>query len=67
MGFEFAKVIPELREGIRAGIQAEGGKYGLMNVGGPPSVQLRAAMEEDLHQPHHPGVVNFDAGNFGFA
>jgi hypothetical protein len=25
----------------------------LMDVGGSPSVELRAAMEQHLHQPHH--------------
>ena len=40
---------------------------GWMDVSGPPSVQLGAAVKEHLHQPHHPGIVNLDAGDFGFA
>src|SRR5438034_10923641 len=38
-----------------------------MNVGGSPSVELRAAMQQHFHQAHHPGVVDLDAGDFGFA
>ena len=67
MGFHFAKVVAELGEGIGRGGQAEGGEDGVMDVGGAPSVELRAAVEQHLHQPHHAGVVNLDAGDFGFA
>src|SRR5258708_34490746 len=38
-----------------------------MDVGGPPSVQLRATVQQHFHQPHHPGIVDLDAGDFGFA
>jgi len=38
-----------------------------MDVGGAPPVQLRAAMQQHFHQPHHAGVVNLNAGDFGFA
>src|SRR5437016_11766023 len=38
-----------------------------MNVGGSPSVELRAAMQQHFHQAHHPGVVDLDASDFGFA
>ena len=38
-----------------------------MDGGAPPTVELRAAAQQDLHQPHHAGVVNLDAGDFGFA
>ena len=38
-----------------------------MDAGGPPTVELRAAVQQHLHQPHHPGIVNLDAGDFGFA
>ena len=67
VGFHFAKVVPELGDGIGTGGQAEGGEDGLMDVGGPPSVELRAAVEQNLHQPHHTGIVNPDAGDFGLA
>src|ERR1051325_710066 len=38
-----------------------------MDVGAAPSVELWTAVEEHLHQSHHPGIVKFDAGNSGFA
>jgi hypothetical protein len=38
-----------------------------MDVGGAPPVELRAAMQQHFHQPHHAGVVNLNAGDFGFA
>ncbi len=38
-----------------------------MYFGGSPTVELRAAVKQHLHQSHHPGVVNLDAGNFGSA
>ena len=66
MGFHFAKIIPKLVEGVGAGGQAESDEDGLMNVGGSPTVELRTAVQQNFHQPHHPGVVNFDAGDFGF-
>src|ERR1039457_3708603 len=39
----------------------------MMDVGGSPPVELRAAVQQHLHQPHHPGIVNLDTGDFGFA
>lgn len=38
-----------------------------MDAGRPPSVELRAPVQQHLHEPHRPGVVNLDAGDFGFA
>jgi hypothetical protein len=38
-----------------------------MDVSGAPSVELRNAVQQNLHQPHYPGVLNLDAGGFGFA
>jgi S1-C subfamily serine protease len=67
MGLHFAKVIAELGEGVGAGGEAEGREDGLMDVGASPSVELGTAVEQDFHQPHHAGIVNLDAGDFGFA
>jgi len=66
VGFHLAKVVAELGEGVGADGQAEGAEEGLVNIGAAPSVELRAPMEQDLHQSHHPGVVNLDAGDFRF-
>ena len=67
MGFQFAKVITELGERIDVRGQAEGGTGGLMDVGAPPAVELRAAVQQHLHQAHDPGVVDLDARDSGFA
>src|SRR5260370_41519208 len=66
-GLHLAKVIAELSERVAFPGQAEAGEDGPMDVGGPPSVELRAGMQEHLHRPHHASVMNFDAGDFGFA
>ena len=38
-----------------------------MDVDGAPSVQLRAGVQQYFHEPHHPGVVDLDAGDFRLA
>jgi len=45
MGFHLANVIAELSEGISGSGQAKAGEDGLVDVGGPPPVELRAAVE----------------------
>ena len=61
VGFHFAQIVAELREGVGAGGKAEGSEDGLMDISRPPSIELRAAMQEHLHQPHHAGIVNLAA------
>jgi len=63
VGFHLAKGVADLGEGVGIGGQAECGEDGLMDVGGSPTVELCAALEQNLHQPHHPGIVNLDAGS----
>jgi hypothetical protein len=65
--FHLAEVVAELRERVRAGGKAEGSEDGLMDIGGPPSIEFRTAMQQHLHQPHPPDVADLDAGDFGFA
>jgi len=67
VGFHLTKVIAELGESVAAGGQAESSEDGLMDVGGPQTVELGAAAQQHLHQPHHAGIVNLDAGDSGFA
>jgi hypothetical protein len=67
MGLHFANVIAELSDGISVSGQAKAGEDGLMDVGGAPSVKLRAAVQEYLHKPHHSCVVDLDSGDFGCA
>ena len=38
-----------------------------MNFRGSPTVELCATVKQHLHQSHHAGVVNLDAGDFGSA
>ena len=56
-----------MREGVGAGGKGEGSEDGWMDISRPPSVELRAAMQEHFHQPHPAGIVNLDAGDFGLA
>jgi len=65
MGFHFANVIAELSVGISVSGQAKAGEDGLMDVVGPPSVELRTAVPQYLHEPHHSCVVDLDASDFG--
>ena len=67
MGFHLAQVISELGEGICFGRQSEFVEDGFMNIGRAPSVQLRATVQQHLHQPYHPGVVDLDTGDVGLA
>ena len=38
-----------------------------MDLPGRPTPDRDAAVEQDLHEPNHPGVVDFDAGKPGGA
>ena len=38
-----------------------------MDFGRLPTVELRTAVKQHLHQAHHPGVVNLAAGDLGSA
>src|SRR3990172_11656369 len=67
MCLHLAKVIAELSEGVPVGGKAKTGEEGLVDVGGPPSVELYATLQQHLHQPHHSSVVNLDTGDFGLA
>ena len=42
--FHLAQIVAELGEVVDAVAEAEGGQDGLMDVGGPPAVELRAAV-----------------------
>src|SRR4051794_12880060 len=58
MGSHLAKVVSELSEGIFVGRQPEAGEDRLMNISRAPSIELRAAMQQHLHKPHHARVVD---------
>src|SRR5262245_52730614 len=64
MGFQFPEIVADLVEDIGFNGQAEGGEDCLAEFGAPPSVELSATMQQDLHHAHHSGVVDLDAGDF---
>jgi hypothetical protein len=64
VSFEFAQVVAQLGKGITGGGEAEAGEDGLMDLGGAPSQDLGAGMQQHLHEAQHTGVMDFDAGSF---
>ena len=67
VSLHLAKVVAESGKRVGGSRRAEDVEDGLMDVGAPPAVELRTAMQQHLHQPHHPGIVDLDAGDFGLA
>jgi hypothetical protein len=67
VGFHFAEVVAELSKGISVGGQAKADENGLVDIGRAPSVELGAAVQQNLHEPHHARVLDLDAGDFGVA
>lgn len=59
---QLAQIVTELIEPVTDGADSEGSEDGVMNVFGPPSTHGGAAVQEDLHQTDHTGIVNFNAG-----
>jgi hypothetical protein len=56
-----------LGQGVRVGREAERLKDGGVDLGRSPSGEVGAAMEQDLHQAQHAGVLDLDAGDGGAA
>jgi hypothetical protein len=65
VGSELADVVAKLGERIGLGGDREGLEHGAVHVGAAPGSELRATMEQDLHQPEEAGVVDLDARNLG--
>ena len=65
MGFEFAKVITKLGEGVVCDAELETGEDGFVDLAGTPSPELGAAVEQDFHKAEHAGVLDLDARDFG--
>ena len=66
MSSQLTKVVAELRPAVGVREQTEGSENGLVDLGGPPSVELSSGVQQHFHQPNYAGVVYFDAGDFGF-
>ena len=62
MAFELAQVIAQLVQAIAPLREAEGSQDGLMDLLGRPASDLRAAVQEDFHQPDDARLVDLDAG-----
>src|SRR5215468_5601557 len=62
MAFELAQVIAQLVQAIAPLREAEGSQDGLMDLLGRPASDLRAAVQEDFHQPDDARFVDLDAG-----
>src|SRR6516164_4026260 len=62
MAFELAQVIAQLVQAIAPLREAEGSQEGLMDLLGRPASDLRAAVQEDFHQPDDARLVDLDAG-----
>jgi len=65
MGFEFAKVITKLGEGVVCDAELETGEDGFVDLAGTPSPELGAAVEQNFQEAKQAGVLDLDAGDFG--
>ena len=64
VGFEFVQIVAQLGECVVGGREDEAGEERLMDLGGAPSQDCGAGVQQHLHEAQHAGVVNFDAGDF---
>jgi hypothetical protein len=64
MRFHFAQIVTDLVEAVSFRGKTESCQDCQADPCAPPSVHLSATVEEDLHHPHHAGVVDLDAGDF---
>ena len=62
MRFQFAEIVAKLIETVAVGGEAEGSEEGVVNVFGSPATHRGAAVQQNLHEADHAGVVDFDAG-----
>ena len=63
VSFQLAQVLAQLPQ--RAGLlgEAVGLQDRFLHLAAAPARDLRAAVEQNFHQPRHAGVVNLDAGD----
>lgn len=50
-------------ERVSGGREAEAGKNRLVDLGGAPSQDLGAGVQQHLHEAEHAGIVDFDTGD----
>ena len=64
MGFEFAKVVAKLGEGVALRSKLVSRKDGLMDLAGRPAAEWSAAMDQDFHETEHAGVLDLATWDF---
>ena len=62
VGFHFAQIVAELVQAVALGGQTKVDQEGLMELFGAPTTDHGAPVQQNFHQPDHPGVVDLDAG-----
>ena len=62
VGSHLTQVIAQLVETVALGRQAEVDQEGLVEWAGTPTPDDRACVQQHLHEPDHPGIVDLDAG-----
>ncbi len=62
--FEFAEIVARLIESVSVGSDSEGSKHGGVDGFCSPATHRCAAVQQNLHEADHAGVVDFDAGDF---
>src|SRR3974377_870870 len=60
--FEFAQIVAKLIESVLVGSDSESSKHSGVNVFRSPATHGCAAVQQNLHEADHTGVVDFDAG-----
>src|SRR5215475_5294126 len=62
VSLELAQIVAQLVQAIALLREPEGGEHGFMDLLSRPAADVRAAVQEDLHQPDDAGLVDLDAG-----
>ena len=60
--FHLAQIVTELIQPIAVGGDGESSEDGAADIFGSPAAHGCTAVQEDLHQADHPGVVDFNTG-----
>src|SRR5215467_10210037 len=58
VSLEFAQIVAQLVQAIALLREPEGGEHGFMDLLSCPAADVRAAVQEDLHQPDDAGLVD---------
>ena len=67
VSFQFTEIITELSQLVLIRGEIKRGEDGLVNLRRAPSADMGTGVEQDLEQAQDTDVVDFEAGNSGFA